>query len=602
MNQKQIRNFSIIAHIDHGKSTLADRILEYTGTVSSRQMQAQILDGMDLERERGITIKATAVRLNYKADDKLVYGMNLIDTPGHVDFNYEVSRSLAACEGVLLLVDATQGVQAQTLANFYLALENDLIIIPLINKIDLPNSEVERVKKQLVEVLDLPAEDIVLTSAKTGIGTREVLEAVVQRITPPKGDSKAPLKALIFDSSYDSYQGVIVYLRVLDGKVFPGMKIKTMASGETYEVHEVGIFTPKKQAVDCLETGEVGYVIAGIKNIQDTHVGDTITSAAEPTEQPFEGYKLVKPMVFSGLYPINTADYEDLREALEKLKLNDASFVYEPENSVALGFGFRCGFLGLLHLEIIQERIEREFGLSILTTAPTVSYQVTLVTGEMIQVETPNALPDIQKIARIEEPIVLATIIVPTEYMGGVIKLLLEKRAAQKEFRYLDQRTIYTSYILPLNEMVLDFYDRLKSISRGYASFDYEPIGYQDSDIVKIEMLINGQPVDALSALVHKDKAYYQGRKIVERLRKIIPRQLFEVVIQCAIGSKIIARDSVKPLGKNVTAKCYGGDITRKRKLWEKQKEGKKRMKQVGKVTIPQEAFMTMVKRDAQEK
>ncbi len=599
IQQKNIRNFSIIAHIDHGKSTLADRMMEYTGTVSARQMQAQLLDGMDLERERGITIKATAVRLNYKAKDGRDYEMNLIDTPGHVDFSYEVSRALAACEGVLLLVDATQGVQAQTLANFWLALESDLTIIPVINKVDLPNADVERITKQLADVLDLPPEDAILASAKSGLGTQDVLEAIVQRISPPQGDPESPLKALIFDSTYDVYQGVIIYLRVLDGKVSQGMKIKTMASEQCYDVNEVGMFRPQKQATDYLSAGEVGYVIAGIKNISDTHVGDTVTLANNPTKTPFAGYKQVKPMVFSGLYPINTADYEDLRTALEKLKLNDASFIYEPENSVALGFGFRCGFLGMLHLEIVQERLEREFNLSLLTTAPTVSYPVTLVSGETIHVETPTAFPDRQKIAKIEEPVVLANIIIPAEYLGGVIKLLLEKRGVQKDFRYLDQKTVLTSYHLPLNEMVIDFYDRLKSISKGYASFDYDPIGYQESDIVKLEMLINGEPVDALSCLVHKDKAYYHGRDVVARLRKLIPRQLFEVIIQCAIGSKVIAKDRVKPLGKNVTAKCYGGDITRKRKLREKQKEGKKRMKQVGRITIPQEAFMTMVKRDA---
>jgi len=599
IKQDQIRNFSIIAHIDHGKSTLADRMLEYTGTIPARQMQAQVLDGMELERERGITIKATAVRLHYKADDGQTYEMNLIDTPGHVDFTYEVSRALAACEGVLLLVDATQGVQAQTLANFYLALESDLTIIPVINKIDLPNAEVERVKGQLEQVLDLPPGEAILTSAKNGLGTREVLEAIVRRISPPQGQPPAPLKALIFDSSYDVYRGVVIYLRVLDGQVAPGMKIKTMASGECHQVSEVGIFTPRMQAADCLSAGEVGYVVAGIKDVRDSHVGDTITEADKPTQTPFAGYQRVKPMVFSGLYPINTGDYEALREALEKLKLNDASFVYEPETSAALGFGFRCGFLGLLHLEIIQERLEREFDLSLLTTAPTVGYKVNLVNGEVCRIHTPTAFPDRQQIAKIEEPLVLASIIVPAEYLGGVIRLLQEKRGVQKEFRYLDQKTVLTSYNLPLNEMVLDFYDRLKSVSRGYASFDYEPIGYQEAEIVKLELLINGQPVDALSCLVHKDKAYYQGRNLVERLRKLIPRQLFEVIIQCAIGTKVIARDRVKPLGKNVTAKCYGGDITRKRKLLEKQKEGKKRMKQVGKISIPQDAFMSMVKRDA---
>ncbi|MBI5787904.1 MAG: elongation factor 4 [Candidatus Schekmanbacteria bacterium] len=599
MELKNIRNFSIIAHIDHGKSTLADRILEYTGTISPRNMQEQVLDGMDLERERGITIKAKAVRLDYQADDGQVYEMNLIDTPGHVDFTYEVSRALAACEGVLLLIDATQGVQAQTLANFYLALENDLTIIPLINKVDLYNAEVDRVKQQLNQVLDLPVDDVILTSGKTGIGTKDVLEAIVKRIPAPKGAAEEPLKALIFDSIFDPYQGVVVYLRILEGKVFKGLKIKAMAAGTCYEVNEVGVFKPAMQPIDCLTPGEVGYVIGGIKNINEIHVGDTITSAHNPTTVPFAGYKQVKPMVFSGLYPINPGDYEILREALEKLKLNDASLSYEPENSSALGFGFRCGFLGMLHMEIVQERLEREFDLSILATAPTVNYKVTLISGEVINVQTPTTFPDVQKMVKIEEPMVLASIILPAEFLGGLLALIQEKRGVQKEFRYLDQNTVLTSYNLPLNEMIIDFYDRLKSLSRGYASFDYEPIDYQESKIVKLEILINGQPIDALSCLVFEEKAYFHGRDVAARLRKLIPRQLFEVAIQATMGGRIIARETVKALGKNVTAKCYGGDITRKRKLWEKQKEGKKRMKQVGKVTIPQDAFMAMVKRDA---
>ncbi len=598
MQTKYIRNFSIIAHIDHGKSTLADRLLEYTGTITAKEMLDQVLDDMDLERERGITIKARAVKLNYKAKDGQVYELNLIDTPGHVDFTYEVSRSLAACEGALLVVDAAQGVEAQTMANFYLALENELAVIPVINKIDLPSADPERLKHQLEDVLGLESEEMVLTSAKQGIGTQEVLEAVVKHVPPPTGDVDKPLRALVFDSFFDSYQGVVVYIRLMDGKINAGMKIRLMFNNRAYEVLRVGIFAPKMLPVDELSAVDVGYFTAGIKNIHDVQVGDTVTGNAQPAAKPLAGFKKVKPMVFAGLYPTDSAFYEPLRGALEKLSLNDTSFSYEPENSNALGFGFRCGFLGLLHMEIIQERLEREFDLSLIITAPTVVYRITKKTGEVLQLDNPTHLPSPQELEKIEEPIVDSTIIVPVKFFGGVLALLQEKRGEQKSFEYLDDKTVLINYRLPLNEIITDFYDKLKSTSKGYASFDYDLAGFKAAKLVKLDMLVNNQDVDALSTIVHKDKAYYYGRKLAERLKEIIPRQLFEVIIQCAIGHKVIARETVRPLRKDVIAKCYGGDITRKRKLLEKQKQGKRRMKQLGNVEIPQAAFMAVLKMD----
>jgi GTP-binding protein LepA len=598
MKTKHIRNFSIIAHIDHGKSTLADRLLEYTGTLAPKEIVAQVLDDMDLERERGITIKAHAVKLNYKAQDGNLYELNLIDTPGHVDFTYEVSRSLSACEGALLVVDAAQGVEAQTMANFYLALENELAIVPVINKIDLPSADPERVKHQLQDVLGLEDEEMLLCSAKQGTGTQEVLEAIVKHIPPPTGDAHQPLKALIFDSFFDSYQGVVVYVRLMEGKIHAGMKIRLLANNRVHEVQRVGIFTPKMVQVDELSAGDVGYFTASIKNIHDVQVGDTVTEDLRPTANPLPGFKKIKPMVFAGLYPTDSMHYEPLRGALEKLSLNDTSFSYEPENSHALGFGFRCGFLGLLHMEIIQERLEREFNLSLIITAPTVAYNITKTNGEQLQLDNPTHLPPPHEVARIEEPIVDSTIIVPAEFLGGILALLQEKRGEQKAFEYLDDKTVLINYRLPLNEIITDFYDRLKSVSKGYASFDYDLAGFAVSNLVKLDMLVNGQVVDALSTIVHKEKAYYNGRKLAERLKEIIPRQLFEVIIQCAIGNKVIARETVRPLRKDVIAKCYGGDITRKRKLLEKQKLGKKRMKQLGSVEIPQEAFMAVLKMD----
>ncbi len=592
--QKHIRNFSIIAHIDHGKSTLADRLLEYTGALSSREMSEQVLDSMDLERERGITIKAHAVRLNYKADDGNDYILNLIDTPGHVDFSYEVSRSLASCEGSLLVVDATQGVEAQTLANAYLAAEHNLEIIPVINKIDLPSAEPDRVKDQIEDAVGIDCSDAILASAKEGIGTKEILEAIVKKIPPPKGEDNKPLKALIFDSWFDNYQGVIVLVRVFDGAVKPGMKIRLMAVGKDYEVSHVGVFTPKIKPAQELTSGEVGYIISGIRNVTDTKIGDTITEANNPAKEPCPGYKEVKPMVFCGLYPTETHQYMGLKNALEKLRLNDSSFSFEPETSSALGFGFRCGFLGLLHMEIIKERLEREFGLSLISTAPTVIYRVIDVKGEIIFVDNPTSLPE--KFLKIEEPFVKTTIFVPQTYVGQILDLCQEKRGIQKEFTYIGKERIMVAYELPLNEILWDFYDKLKSLSKGYASMDYEFTGYRESDLIKLDILLNGEPVDALSLIVHKDKAYHQGRQIAEKLREIIPRQLYEVIIQATIGNKIIARESIKPMRKNVLAKCYGGDITRKRKLLEKQKEGKRRMKQVGRVEVPQEAFLAVLK------
>ncbi len=589
-----IRNFSIIAHIDHGKSTLADRLLEFTGALSSREMTEQVLDSMDLERERGITIKAHAVRLKYKAEDGKEYILNMIDTPGHVDFSYEVSRSLASCEGSLLIVDATQGVEAQTLANTYLAIDHNHEIIPVINKIDLPSAEPERVKEQIEEAVGIDCSEAILSSAKEGIGTKDILEAIISKIPPPRGDASLPLRALIFDSWFDNYQGVIVLVRVFEGSMRPAMKIRLMATNKEYEITKTGFFTPKMQDSMGLSAGEVGYFIAGIKNVEDTKIGDTVTDARRPAEAPLPGYREVKPMVFCGLYSIETHQYEDLKTALEKLRLNDASFSFEPETSTALGFGFRCGFLGLLHMDIIKERLEREFQLSLISTAPTVVYKVVDMSGNEIYVDNPSSLPE--RYDKIYEPYVKVSIFVPQEFIGQILELCQEKRGAQKDFSYLSKDRIMVTYEIPLNEILWDFYDKLKSLSRGYASMDYEFIGYQPSELVKLDILINGEPVDALSLIIHKDKAYYKARSVVETLRSVIPRQLFEIYIQGAIGGKIIARESVKALRKNVLAKCYGGDITRKRKLLEKQKEGKRKMKQIGRVEIPQEAFLSVLK------
>ena len=591
---KNIRNFSIIAHIDHGKSTLADRLLEYTGALSKREMQAQVLDSMDLERERGITIKAHAVRLAYRADNGADYILNLIDTPGHVDFSYEVSRSLASCEGALLVVDASQGVEAQTLANAYLAVEHDLEMIPVINKIDLPSADPERVKEQIEDAVGIDSTDAILASAKEGTGTKEILDAIVKKIPPPPGSEDRPLKALIFDSWFDNYQGVIVLVRVFDGRVKAGSRILLMATGASFEVLQVGIFSPKMTPVKELAAGEVGYIIASIKNVADTKIGDTITDAQKPAAEPCPGYKDIKPMVFCGFYPTLTHQYENLRDALNKLRLNDASFTFEPETSLALGFGFRCGFLGLLHMEIVQERLEREFDLSLLSTAPTVVYRVTQLDGSVLYVENPASLPD--QYETIEEPFVLTTIFVPKDFIGPILDLCQEKRGEQKSFHFIGKDRIKVEYELPLNEILWDFYDKLKSFSKGYASMDYDFLGYKESDLVKLNIMLNGEVVDALSLIVHKDKAYYKGRQLTEKLREIIPRQMYEVAIQAAIGNKIIARETVKAIRKDVLAKCYGGDITRKRKLLEKQKEGKKRMKQVGRIELPQEAFLAVLK------
>ncbi len=596
MKQSQIRNFSIIAHIDHGKSTLADRLLEVTGALSDREKTNQFLDKMDLERERGITIKAQAVRLNYTAVDGQEYILNLIDTPGHVDFTYEVSRSLSACEGALLVVDAAQGVEAQTLANVYLAIDEELEVFPVLNKIDLPSADPERVRAEIEEIIGLDASDAVAASAKSGIGIDEILEAIVQKIPAPQGDADGPLKALIFDSWYDPYQGVIVLVRVIDGSIKKGDKIRLMASRTEHEVLKVGVFAPHTMAVNELTAGEVGFITASIKVIQDAKVGDTITHVRRPAEQALPGFKEVKPMVFSGLYPIDSGDYEDLRDAMEKLRLNDSSFSFEPENSMALGFGFRCGFLGLLHMEIIQERLEREFGVDLITTAPTVVYRVTTLKGEVINVDSANKLPDVQNIEKIEEPFILSSVHVPNEFVGAVLALCEEKRGMQREIKYLTANRVMVIYELPLNEIVLDFFDRLKSLSRGYASLDYEHLDYRPSELVRLNILINGELVDALSLIVHRDKAQYRGRDLVSKMKEFIPRQQFEVAIQAAIGNKVIARETVKALRKDVTAKCYGGDISRKRKLLEKQKEGKKRMKQVGNVELPQEAFLAILK------
>ncbi len=597
MHIKKVRNFCIIAHIDHGKSTLADRILEKTGTLAKVGMN-QVLDDMDLERERGITIKAHTVTMNYKAKDRQVYMLNLIDTPGHVDFTYEVSRSLAACEGAILVVDAAQGVEAQTISNLYLALDNDLTIIPVINKIDLQSAQVENVKHQITEILGISENEIILTSAKEGQGIEDILEAVVQRIPAPEGDAKAPLQALIFDSIFDSYRGAIAYIRVFAGAMQPGMEIKFFKTGKKFEVAEVGVLQLKKIKKGQLSVGEVGYCIAGVKQVQDTKVGDTITSARNPAPNPLPGYKDVKPMVFSGLFPTDNEDYEELRSSLERLKLNDASLIYEPESSQALGFGFRCGFLGLLHMEIIQERVEREYGLSILTTVPNVEYKAYTKKGQTVIVDNPALLPPVGEIDNIEEPYISSNIITPTEYIGNIMKLAQERRGIYKTTEYIDPTRADLHYDFPLSEIIFDFYDKLKSLTRGYASFDYHFANYRKADLVKLDILINNDPVDALSYIIHKDKAFEWGRKICSKLKELIPKQLYEVVVQAAIGSKIISRSTVKALRKNVTAKCYGGDISRKRKLLERQKEGKKRMKQVGRVELPQEAFLAVLKVD----
>jgi len=596
MDQSRIRNFSIIAHIDHGKSTLADRFLELTGAVAPREMEAQLLDSMDLERERGITIKAHPVRLNYASPDGGSYVLNLIDTPGHVDFSYEVTRSLAACEGALLLVDASQGVEAQTLANAYLAVDNDLEVIPVINKIDLPGAQPDETRRQIEEIIGLDASGAILTSAKAGTGTAEVLEAIVERLPAPTGRIEAPLKALIFDSWYDAYRGVVIVVRVIDGVVRPRMKVLLMAEGQQYDVEQVGVFSPKPTLVDELGAGEVGFLTAGIKRVADAKIGDTITEAGRPTATPFPGFTELKPMVFAGLYPVEGHEYPALREALEKLRLNDASFFYEPETSAALGFGFRCGFLGLLHMEIVQERLEREFNQEIVTTAPGVLYRVTTTDGEVQEIDSPAKLPEAGRIAKIEEPIITAMILTPADFVGSILQLCQEKRGVQKSLEYVAKDRVVITYELPFSEVVLDFYDRLKTISRGYASLDYHVTGFWESPLVKLDVLVNGEPVDALSIIVHRDFAYPRGKALVSKMRELIPRQLFEVAIQAAIGSRIIARESVKPLRKNVLAKCYGGDITRKRKLLEKQKEGKRRMKRVGRVEIPQEAFLAVLK------
>lgn len=593
--QKKIRNFCIIAHIDHGKSTLADRLLEYTGTVSSRDMQDQLLDNMDLERERGITIKLQSVRLNYKAKDGEEYILNLIDTPGHVDFTYEVSRSLAACEGALLVVDAAQGIEAQTLANVYLALEHDLEIIPVINKIDLPSAEPEKVREEIEDVIGLDASDAILASAKAGIGIEEILEAVVNRVPPPEGDKDAPLKALIYDSNYDSYRGAIAYIRIVDGVLRANSRIRMMHNGKSFDVTEIGVHNPRETKVEMLSPGEVGYLAASVKQVSDTRVGDTITDDRNPAKEALAGYKKVTPMVYCGLYPVDNEAYPDLKDALERLSLNDASLEYEAETSQALGFGFRCGFLGMLHMEIIQERLEREYNLELITTAPSVIYEVHQTDGTVFNMDNPAQLPPIQKIEEIKEPYVEVNIMVPKEYVGGVMELAQEKRGEFKDMQYMGTERVKILYEIPLAEIVYDFFDLLKTRTKGYASLDYEWIGDRASKLVKLDVLVNGEPVDALSCIVHKDKAYYRGRALASKLKDLLPRQMFEVPIQAAIGNKVIARETVKAMRKNVLDKCYGGDISRKRKLLEKQKEGKKRMKQVGSVEIPQEAFMAVL-------
>ena len=598
MDQNKIRNFSIIAHIDHGKSTLADRLIEYTGTLTKREMEAQILDSMDLERERGITIKAQAVRSSYKAKNGEEYMLNFIDTPGHVDFTYEVSRALAACDGALLVIDATQGIEAQTLANVYLALDNDLEIIPVINKVDLPSADPDRVKHEIEEVIGIDASEAVLTSAKTGLGIEDVLEAIVAKVPAPSGISDSPLKALVFDSKFDAYKGVVLYVRVIDGRIKPGMKIKMMATNAEFEVTEVGVFKPNLVNVDSLEVGQVGFFAAAIKNVKDARVGDTVTDANNPAAEALPGYRKATPMVFCGLYPVENSDYDNLRDALEKLQLNDASLVFEPETSVALGFGFRCGFLGLLHMDVIKERLEREYNLTLITTAPNVIYQVFRTNGDVELVDNPSNFPDPTVIDHVEEPYVNATIIVPKDYVGAVMELSQEKRGEYENMTYLDETRVMIHYALPLSDIIYDYFDRLKSVTRGYASLDYELAGYRASSLVKVDILLNGEPVDALSAIVHREKAVSRGRQLVEKLRSLIPRQMFEIPVQAAIGNKVIARENVRAMRKDVLAKCYGGDISRKRKLLEKQKEGKKRMKQVGSVELPQEAFMAILKMD----
>ena len=598
IEQNHIRNFSIIAHIDHGKSTLADRLIEYTGTLSKREMEEQILDSMDLERERGITIKAQAVRSIYKARNGEEYMLNFIDTPGHVDFTYEVSRALAACEGALLVIDATQGIEAQTLANVYLALDNDLEIIPVINKIDLPSADPEHVKKEIEDVIGIDASDAVLCSAKTGIGIEDVLEAIVARVPAPQGDAEAPLQALVFDSKFDAYKGVVLYVRIMQGRLRKGMKIRMMATGAEFDVTEVGYFKPGIVNVDELEEGQVGFFAASIKNVKDARVGDTVTDANRPAEAALPGYRKATPMVYCGLYPVENSDYDNLRDALEKLQLNDASLVFEPETSTALGFGFRCGFLGLLHMDVIKERLEREYNLSLITTAPNVIYEVFRTNGDVEMVDNPSLFPDPTVIDHVEEPFVNATIIVPKDYVGAVMELSQEKRGEYDNMTYLDDTRVMIHYALPLSEIIFDYFDRLKSATRGYASLDYELSGYRYSELVKVDILLNGEPVDALSAIVHKEFATVRGRQLVEKLRSLIPRQMFEIPVQAAIGNKVIARENVRAMRKDVLAKCYGGDISRKRKLLEKQKEGKKRMKQVGSVELPQEAFMAILKMD----
>jgi GTP-binding protein LepA len=596
LDQRYVRNFSIIAHIDHGKSTLADRFLEHTGALQAREMEAQVLDAMDLERERGITIKAHPVRLNYAASDGNQYVLNLIDTPGHVDFGYEVTRSLAACEGALLLVDASQGVEAQTLANAYLAVENNLEIIPVINKIDLPSAQPDECKRQIEDIIGLDSSTSILASAKEGTGVHEILEAIVARFHPPTGDAEAPLKALIFDSWFDPYRGVVIVIRVIDGVIRPKMKIRLMAEKQDYEVLDLGVFSPKAIPVDQLGVGEVGFVVANIKVVADAKIGDTVTETHRQTTEPFPGFKELKPMVFAGLYPVESHQYAELREALEKLRLNDASFFYEPESSTALGFGFRCGFLGLLHMEIVQERLEREYNMDLVTTAPGVLYRVTTTDGEVHEIDSPAKLPDAGRITRLEEPVITAMILTPSNFVGPILQLCQDKRGVQKKLEYLKSDRVLITYELPFNEVVMDFYDKLKTMSRGYASLDYHVTGYWESPLVKMDILVNGDPLDALSVIVHKDAAYERGKALVSKMRELIPRQMFDIAIQASIGTRIIARESVKALRKNVLAKCYGGDISRKRKLLEKQKEGKKRMKRVGSVDIPQEAFLAVLK------
>jgi GTP-binding protein LepA len=595
MDQRHIRNFCIIAHIDHGKSTLADRLLEYTGAVSKRDMTEQVLDQMDLEREKGITIKAQAVRMRYVARDGQEYEINLIDTPGHVDFTYEVSRSLAACEGAVLVIDATQGIEAQTLANLYLAMEADLTIIPVINKIDLPSADPERVMAEIEDVIGIPREEVVLASAKEGIGTQDILEAVVSRVPTPKGELDHPLRALIFDSKYDAYKGVIAYVRVIDGQLRAGDRVHMMQVGSETDTLEVGYFTPQLIASGSLTAGEVGYIATGFKNVKDCQVGDTVTLSARPAREALAGYRPAKPMVFAGIFPVEGDDYPILRDALERLKLNDASLVYEPESSVALGFGFRCGFLGLLHMEIIQERLEREYNLDILATAPSVEYMVTRTNGEVVSVHNPAELPPPNEYVKIEEPLMDISIFTPARYIGAIMDLVSTRRGEFQAMNYIEEDRVHLTYRMPLGELIIDFYDQLKSRTQGYASLDYSFARYAESDLVKLDVLVNGQPVDALSLISHRDKATYQGRQLVDKLKELIPRQLFEVPIQAAIGGRIVARETVKAMRKNVLAKCYGGDVTRKRKLLEKQKEGKKRMKRVGSVEIPQEAFMAVL-------